>query len=45
MLKEASKCAIGTGEPLGGDLITVEARPSRTYAAGPLWTNLAAASE
>jgi hypothetical protein len=45
MLKEASKCATGTGEPPGEDLITVEARPSRTYAASPLWANLAAASE
>jgi hypothetical protein len=37
--------ALGTGEPLGEDLITVEVCLRHTNAAGPLWTNLAAASE
>jgi hypothetical protein len=44
-LKEASERALGTRELPREDLITIEVRPSRTNAAGPLWTNLATASE
>jgi hypothetical protein len=44
-LKEALEDTLGTVAPLGEDLITVEACPSHTIIVGPLWTNLATASE
>jgi hypothetical protein len=36
---------LGTRESPGEDLIAIEAHPSSIDAVGPLWTNLATASE